>query len=156
MSKRIDSASKLIHASASTIYQAFAKPDAMETWLPPHGMTGSMLAFDFCEGGSYRMRLIYNEPQHMPGKTFEDADGVEVRFVKLIVDACIEQVVTFNSEDSAFSGEMRITWTLESVENGPLVTVRCEDVPEGIRVEDHETGLKSTLNNLAAFTEGGK
>ena len=40
MSKRVDSASKPIRASASRIYQAFATRTAMETWLPPQRMTG--------------------------------------------------------------------------------------------------------------------
>jgi uncharacterized protein YndB with AHSA1/START domain len=156
MAKRVDSASKLIRASASAIYQAFATPDATERWLPPRGMTARMLAFAFCEGGRYRMRLTYDEPQHMPGKTAENADEVEVRFVKLVPNERIEQAVIFSSEDSAFSGEMRITWTLESVPGGTLVTVSCEDVPEGIRPEDHQAGLESTLNNLAAFAEPGR
>lgn len=34
MSKRVDTASKLIHAPASRIYAAFATESAMETWLP--------------------------------------------------------------------------------------------------------------------------
>lgn len=33
------------------------------------------------------------------------------------------------------------------------MTVRCEDVPAGIRAEDHAAGLQSTLDNLAAFVE---
>lgn len=36
---------------------------------------------------------------------------------------------------------------------GTEVTIVCEDVPEGIRQEDHEAGLNSTLENLAVFTE---
>ncbi len=156
MSKRVDTASKLIRASASTIYQAFATPDAMEKWLPPQGMTGRMLGFTFREGGAYRMRLTYKESHRTPGKTSEDADEVEVRFVKLVPDERIEQAVTFNSEDSAFSGEMRITWILEPTQNGTLLTVSCEDVPTGIRPQDHQAGLNSTLNNLAAFAEGDK
>jgi uncharacterized protein YndB with AHSA1/START domain len=118
-------------------------------------MTGTMLAFAFGEGGSYRLRLTYNEPQHTPGKTAEDADEVEVRFVKLVPNERIEQAVTFESDDPAFSGEMRIVWILESVQNGTLVTVRCEDVPFGIGAEDHQAGLQSTLGNLAAFAEKG-
>ena len=153
MSTRVDTASKLIRASASTIYRAFATPDAMERWLPPQGMTGSVLAFSFREGGAYRMRLTYDEAQHTPGKTSEDADEVEVRLVRLVPNECIEQAVKFDSEDPAFSGEMRITWILESAQNGTLVTVRCEDVPAGIRPEDHQAGLRSTLDNLAAFAE---
>ncbi|MGA9422211.1 MAG: SRPBCC domain-containing protein [Rhodanobacteraceae bacterium] len=153
MSKRVDTASRLMRASASTIYGAFATADAMKAWLPPQGMTGTMLAFTFREGGTYRMRLTYNEPQHTPGKTSEDADEVEIRFVKLVPHERIEQAVTFESDDPAFSGEMRITWILEPVRTGTLVTVRCEDVPAGIEAEDHQAGLQSTLSNLAAFAE---
>jgi len=89
------------------------------------------------------------------GKTFADADEVEVRFVKLGSHERIEQAVTFESDDPAFSGEMRIAWILEPVQNGTLVTVRCEDVPVGIGAEDHQAGLESTLGNLAAFAERG-
>jgi uncharacterized protein YndB with AHSA1/START domain len=153
MSKRVDTASILIRASASRIYQAFATAAAMEAWLPPEGMAGTMLAFGFHEGGTYRMRLAYKEARHAPGKTSEDADEVKVRFVKLVPHERIEQAVNFESDDSSFSGEMKIAWTLEPVDEGTRVTVRCEDVPVGISAEDHRAGLRSTLSNLAAFAE---
>lgn len=155
MSTRVDSASRLIRASAPTIYQAFATADAMTTWMPPRGMSGSMLAFDFREGGSYRLRLRHNQPTHAQGKTSKDSDEVEVRFVVLVPNERIEQAVTFASDDPSFSGEMRITWTFEPARNGTLVGVRCEDVPAGIRPEDHQAGLTSTLDNLAVFAERG-
>jgi uncharacterized protein YndB with AHSA1/START domain len=116
-------------------------------------MTGSVLAFSFREGGAYRMRLTYDEAQRTLGKTSENADQVEVRFVKLVPNERIEQTVAFDSEDPAFSGQMRMTWILASARSGTLVTVRCEDVPTGIRPQDHQAGLKSTLDNLAAFAE---
>lgn len=125
----------------------------MESWLPPRGMTGRMLAFDFREGGFYRMRLTYNDADHPPGKSSESSDEVEVRFLKLIKDTCIEQGVVFNSENPGFSGSMKVTWTFLPVPQGTEVTVRCENVPEGIRPDDHEAGLASTLENLAEFTE---
>lgn len=153
MSKRVDTASRVIHASSSTIYQAFETAHAMESWLPPQGMAGTMLEFAFREGGAYRLRLTYNDAQHTPGKTSRDVDEVEVRFVKLLPHQRIEQAVTFKSDDPAFAGEMRITWTLEPGQGATLVTVRCEDVPAGIRPEDHQAGLTSTLNNLASFVE---
>jgi uncharacterized protein YndB with AHSA1/START domain len=153
MQKRIDTASILIHASAAKVYQALATAEAMKAWLPPKGMTGTMLAFEFQEGGAYRMRLTYDDPLFTSGKTSEDADDVEVRFVKLVPYERIEQAVNFESDDPAFSGEMRMAWILEPVQNGTLVTVRCEDVPPGIGVEDHLAGLESTLGNLAAFAE---
>lgn len=153
MTKRIDTAARLINAPASRVYQAFASPGAMERWLPPAGMTGSMLDFDFREGGSYRMRLTYNGPAHGPGKTSDDADEVAVRLIKLVRDRRIEQRVTFESGDPAFSGKMRVTWSLDPVEGGTLVSVRCEDVPPGITAADHEAGLTSTLRNLTAYVE---
>ncbi len=69
MSSRVDTASKLVSVSPSAVYRAFAERGAMEKWLPPTGMTGTMLDFDFREGGSYRMRLTYMDPQQGQGKT---------------------------------------------------------------------------------------
>ncbi len=153
MSKRIDTASKLVRASASTVYKAFATPDAMETWLPPKGMKANVLEFSFREGGSYRMRLTHAGSNHPRGKTSSDTDEVAVRFVKLVPAERIEQTVTFDSADAAFAGTMRMKWLFEPQEDGTRVTVRCEDVPAGIRPADHQAGLKSTLDNLAAFAE---
>jgi hypothetical protein len=48
---------------------------------------------------------------------------------------------------------MTIRWTLADVPGGAEVSVVCENVPEGIRPGDHEVGIRSTLENLAAFTE---
>jgi uncharacterized protein YndB with AHSA1/START domain len=156
VAKRVDRASMMINASPSRIYEAFAAPGAMETWLPPEGMTATMLAFDFREGGIYRMRLSYEDGEHTPGKTSEHSDEVEVRFDRLVPGQLIEQTVRFDSESPVFSGEMRITWVLDEVGKGTNVTACCEDVPEGIRPEDHEAGLMSSLRKLARFTEGGK
>lgn len=112
-----------------------------------------MLAFDFREGGVYRMRLSYKEQVHTPAKSSEHSDDVEVRFLELVAGKRIVQAVTFNTDRREYSGEMKITWTLEEVKRGTKVTVSCENVPEGIQPDDHEAGLTSTLENLAAFTE---
>jgi uncharacterized protein YndB with AHSA1/START domain len=153
MTPRIDSASRLISASPQTVYRAFAEPGAMERWLPPDDMTGKMLRFDFREGGSYRMLLTYAAPQQGRGKTSEDSDEVEVRLTKLEDGRRIEQEVTFESEDPLFSGVMRMIWTFQPQDEGTLVTIRAENVPEGIRPEDHDAGLNSSLEKLARLVE---
>jgi uncharacterized protein YndB with AHSA1/START domain len=155
MSKRIDSASRFIPVPPAAVYAAFAEAEALERWVPPTNMTAAMLHFDFREGGSYRMRLTYKDPKIGRGKSSDDTDEVEVRFVKLISPKRLEQEVTFESDDPAFSGVMRMTWTLDEVRDGTLVTIRAEDVPRGIRPEDHEEGMSSTLDNLASFLGGG-
>jgi uncharacterized protein YndB with AHSA1/START domain len=132
MTTRTDSASQLISVSPLAVYRAFAEPVAMERWIPPSNMRGTMLHFDFREAGSYRMRLTYAEPQRGRGKTSEDSDEVDVRLTKLEDGERIEQEVIFKSEDPAFSGMMRRIWTFQSEGNGTLVTVCAENVPEGI------------------------
>ena len=153
MSPRVDSASRLISASPQAVYRAFSEPGAIQRWLPPVGMIGKMLHFDFREGGSYRMRLTYAEPEQGRGKTSEDSDEVEVRLTKLEDGRRIEQEVTFESEDPSFSGVMRMVWTFQPQDEGTLVTIRAENVPEGIRPEDHDAGLNSSLEKLAGLVD---
>lgn len=98
------------------------------------------------------MRLTYRDAGY--GKTSDNADEVEVRFIKLSEPERIEQAVTFESDDPAFAGVMRMIWTFDAAPNGTLVTIRAEDVPPGIRPEDHEVGMNSTLDNLASFLGG--
>lgn len=125
----------------------------MERWLPPGNMTGKMLHFDFREGGSYRMRLTYTEPYQGGGKTSEDSDEVEVQLTKLEEGRVIEQAVVFESEDPLFSGTMQMSWMFQSGNGRTLVTIQARNVPEGIRPEDHDAGLNSTLEKLAEFVE---
>lgn len=151
MPDRVDTASARISAPPHRVYQAFASADALAAWLPPGGMTGTMLAFDFQEGGGYRLRLTYPEPGW--GKSTANTDEVSVRFLRLVPGERIEQAVRFTSDDPAFAGEMHITWLLQADGEGTHVVVRCEDVPPGIVASDHEAGLASTLSNLASFVE---
>jgi uncharacterized protein YndB with AHSA1/START domain len=152
--KRIDSASRVIRASPHDIYQAYMDPQALVSWLPPEGMQGRIDTFDPREGGIYRMALTYEQPDHsVPGKTSEHSDIVGGRFLELVADERIVQLAEFESEDPAFAGAMKMTWTLTAVPGGTEVVILCENVPEGIRQEDHAAGLKSTLENLAAFVE---
>jgi hypothetical protein len=99
------------------------------------------------------MRLTYVRAQGR-GKTAHDADVVDVRLTRLEHGRRIEQEVTFDSEDTAFSGTMRMIWTFRPDAAGTLVRIRAENVPHGIRPEDHEAGLTSSLANLAGFVEG--
>ncbi|MCZ4090598.1 SRPBCC family protein [Sinorhizobium psoraleae] len=151
---RTDTASRVVKASPQAIYRALLDPAAVAAWLPPDGMRGEIERFEPREGGVYRMALIYEEPNHAPrGKTSAATDIVEGRFVQLIPGKRVVQQAEFESKEPAFAGTMTITWTLSAVPDGTVVTVTCENVPEGISQQDHDAGLGSTLANLAAFTE---
>lgn len=100
------------------------------------------------------MELTYFAPDHaIRGKTSEHSDVVEGRILQIVPDERIVESVELASGDPAFAGEMKMTWKLTPVPGGTEVTIICEEVPDGIRPEDHDAGLRSTLENLAAFTE---
>ncbi|SEE57285.1 Uncharacterized conserved protein YndB, AHSA1/START domain [Rhizobiales bacterium GAS191] len=152
--KRTDSASRVIRASPRTIYRALLDPAAVASWRPPDGMEGQIYAFDPREGGTFRMSFAYTDADHtVRGKTSEHADMFQGRFLELVPDERVVELVEFESDDPAFAGAMTIITTLAAVSGGTEVTILCENVPSGIRPSDHQTGMMSTLKNLAAFTE---
>lgn len=152
--KRTDAGSRIIRASTRTIYQAFLEPEAVAAWRPPDGMRAQIFAFDPREGGLFRMSFVYADNDHtVRGKTSEHEDAFQGRFLELVPDERIVELIEFDSDDPAFAGAMTVTTTLAAVSGGTEVIIRCENVPIGIRPSDHEAGLTSTLRNLAAFTE---
>jgi uncharacterized protein YndB with AHSA1/START domain len=150
---RTDRASRLIQAPVAKVYRAFVEAEALAAWLPPEGMTGELLEFDARAGGGYRMALRYDDSDAAAGKTTDDSDVVEVRFLKLVPNRLILQSAEFAAEDPAFAGTMTMEWSFEVAGDATRVAIVCENVPAGIRKQDHVTGLKSSLANLAKFVE---
>lgn len=105
--------------------------------------------------------MSYNTPDHSTaGKSSEHIDIVSGRFIEIVPDKRIVQAVNFESEDAAFDGTMIMTWSLAEVPSslaevpsGTRVTISWENVPYGISKEDHDEGLKPTLDNLANYLE---
>ena len=63
-------------------------------WLPPTGMTGRVLEYDFREGGRYRIELQYEEESgSRSGKTTNSSDITNGHFLELIPERCIKQSV---------------------------------------------------------------
>jgi uncharacterized protein YndB with AHSA1/START domain len=148
--KRTDRARKIIAASPDAIYRAFVDPKAMAQWMPPKGMTARIDLFEPRAGGAYRMALVYDDPSKR-GKSGANEDVVKGSFVELVPNERVVQRAVFDSADPAFAGAMTITWSFAAVDGGTEVSVVCEDVPTGISQEDHDVGLRSSLDNLAAF-----
>ena len=149
---RTDTASRTIEATPEAVYAAMTEPEALVAWLPPPGMRGEMVEWDFRSGGHYRLVLHY-EDDSIAGKTGEGSDDVAVRFLDLVPGALVAQAVDFVSDDPAFAGTMVMNWMLRPVAEGTEVTIRAENVPSGIRAEDHAEGLNASLENLARYVE---
>ncbi len=149
--------SRVINAPRHAVYQAFVDRDLLAAWLAPDNMTGRVHTFDPREGGGFRMSLTYQNPADSPGgmggKSSADTDTFQGRFVELAPNEKIVWVTEFESQDADFAGEMRITTTLKDTGEGTEVTILCEDIPKGIRLEDNELGTKSSLEKLATLFE---
>lgn len=149
---RIDTASLRIAADVRAVYDAFENPAALATWLPPEGMLGRVIEYDFRAGGNYRIELTYPaEEAPDVGKTTGRTDVSFGRFLALERDTRIVQSVQFEAEDPAFAGEMTLTWFFEASAGATRVTVAAENVPAGIDPADHLAGLRSSLENLSRF-----
>lgn len=151
MNRRIDTAVAWIEATPDRIYNAFLDADELVRWLPPEGMSARATVFEPWIGGTYQLVLTYEQTDLASGKTTDRTDVSNGRFVDLVPGLKIVQIGTFESSDPAFAGEMTQTWYLEALDGGTRVTIVCEHVPVGIRKEDHDAGLKSTLDNLSIF-----
>ncbi|QNP75366.1 SRPBCC family protein [Streptomyces roseirectus] len=150
---RTDRAARLIAAPPTDVYTALVDRDALEAWLPPDGMRGRIEHWDPRPGGGFRMTLTYLDPAHSPGKSSAGTDVVDVRLTALVPPERVVQQAEFTSDDPAYAGTMTMTWQLTATFGGTEVTVTATGVPPGISQADHETGIASSLANLAAHVE---
>ena len=150
---RTDRAWRVMSAPLERVYAALVDPEALTAWLPPDGMSAEFERFDARPGGSYRMVLTYADASGASGKATASSDIVEARFVDVVPRTRVVQAVDFVGDDPAYAGTMTMTWEVTTVDGGTRVDLRADDVPDGISVQDHATGLASSLANLAAYLE---
>ncbi len=139
-----------VNAPPAVVYQALVDPRAVATWMVPTGMTGRVHAFDPREGGRFRISLAYDEPTGT-GKTTAHTDTYHGRFVKLVPNRQVIEVVEFETGDPALQGEMTITISLTDADGGTEVLAVHEGLPPGLSPADNEAGWRSSLGKLAAL-----
>ena len=151
---RIDRASRRIAATADRIYWALTDRDMVQRWLPPEGARGIIEKFEPRSGGAFRMTLVFDTPgESGTRKSSPTTDVVHGEFLELVPGKRVRQRFEFKSDDPAFAGAMTMTWTLTPSPEGTDVAIAAENVPIGIRPEDHEAGMTSSLANLAECVE---
>lgn len=143
-----------INAPRAAVYRALLDPEAVVTWMVPAGMTSQIHHFDPREGGGWRISLTYDEPTGT-GKTTAHTDTHHGRFVTLVPDEQVVQVVEFETDDPALRGEMTITYTLSDVTGGTELLAVHDNLPPGLSPDLNEAGWSDSLAKLAALVEAG-
>jgi uncharacterized protein YndB with AHSA1/START domain len=141
-----------VKAPRAAVYRALLDPRAVATWMVPAGMTSRVLAFDPREGGAFRISLTYDAPTGA-GKTTAHSDTFHGRFVKLVENELVVEVVEFETRDPALQGEMTITIALADAGGGTDLLAVHDGLPEGLSAADNETGWRMSLAKLAALLE---
>jgi uncharacterized protein YndB with AHSA1/START domain len=141
-----------IYAPRAAVYRALLDADAVASWMVPTGMTSQVHAFDPREGGLFRISLTYDTPTGT-GKTTAHTDTYRGRFVRLIPNERVVEVVAFETDDPALQGEMTISFALSDADGGTEVFAQHDGLPPGLSPTDNETGWRMSLANLAALVE---
>jgi uncharacterized protein YndB with AHSA1/START domain len=143
-----------MNAPREIVYRALLDPRAVATWMVPTGMTSHVHEFDAREGGSFRISLTYDGPTGT-GKTTAHTDTYHGRFVKLVLNEQVVEVVEFETTDPALRGEMTITFSLTDAAGGTDLFAVHDDLPPGVPAADNEAGWQSSLAKLEALVEEG-
>ena len=153
-SMRSTRVSQHVNAPRAFVYRALLDARAVATWMVPTGMTSHVHAFDAREGGSFRISLTYDAPTGI-GKTTAHTDTFHGRFVKLVTNEQVVEVVEFETTDPALRGEMTITYTLTDADGGTDILAVHDGLPRGLSTADNEVGWRMSLAKLAALVESG-
>jgi uncharacterized protein YndB with AHSA1/START domain len=146
--------SRHVNAPRAIVYRALLDARAVATWMVPTGMTSHVHAFDAREGGSFRISLTYDAPTGA-GKTTARTDTFHGRFVKLVTNAQVVEVIEFDTADPTLCGEMTIMYTLADAEGGTDILAVHDGLPPGLSAADNEVGWRMSIEKLAALVEAG-
>ena len=146
--------SRCIAAPVEKVYAALLDPHQLVRWQTPGDMTAKLHSFDPRVGGGYQMSLFYSETDDsVEGKSAEREDRYSARYTELLPGQRIRQVITFDTDNPLFAGEMLMSTSFAEVPDGTLVTIEFDQIPGGIRLEDNDLGTRMSLEKLAQFVE---
>ena len=141
-----------VRAPRAAVYRALLDAEAVATWRVPDGMRGQVHEFDPREGGSFRVSLTYDAPDRA-GKTSANTDTYRGRFLRLVPDEQVVELIEFDTDDPALSSPMTITTSLSDTDGGTDVVMEHVGIPDAIGAADNETGTRMALANLARLVE---
>ncbi len=134
---------RVVNAKPEKVYRAFVEPDAIASWLPPHGFTCTVHELNAEVGGRHRMSFRNFTTGH------SHSFGGE--YLELVPNERL--VYTDRFDDPNLPGEMKVTVTLRAVSVGTDMTIEQAGVPDAISLEACYLGWQESLRKFAKLVE---
>lgn len=134
---------RVIATRPEKLYRAFVEPDAMASWLPPHGFLCTVHELEARVGGHHRMsfRNFTTGQSHSFGGTY----------LELVPGRRL--VYTDSFDTPGLPGEMTVTVELNPVSVGTELSIEQQGVPDAIPAEACYLGWQDSLRKLAKLVE---
>lgn len=134
---------RVIAARPEKLYRAFVEPDALASWLPPHGFLCTVHELEARVGGHHRMsfRNFTTGQSHSFGGTY----------LELVPGRRL--VYTDSFDTPGLPGEMTVTVELNPVSVGTELSIEQQGVPDAIPAEACYLGWQDSLRKLAKLVE---
>jgi len=134
---------RVLKAPPTRVYKAFIDPAAMCKWLPPHGFTGTVHAFEARVGSGYKMSFT----NFSTGKSH----SFGCKYVEMRPGELLRYEDQF--DDPNLPGTMQVTVSFKAVACGTELSVVQEGIPDVIPTEFCYLGWQESLNLLANVVE---
>lgn len=134
---------RVIATRPEKLYRAFVEPDALASWLPPHGFLCTVHELEARVGGHHRMsfRNFTTGQSHSFGGTY----------LELVPGRRL--VYTDSFDTPGLPGEMTVTVELNPVSVGTELSIEQQGVPDAIPAEACYLGWQDSLRKLAKLVE---
>jgi uncharacterized protein YndB with AHSA1/START domain len=143
-----------LEASRPRVFAALLEQDAIASWRMPPGMTIEIHHLEPVEGGQFRVSLTYQGATGQ-GKTSAGTDTYHGRYLRIVPDEEIVEVLEFESDDPGLQGEMVIGYRLADAGAGTELTVVHDPLPPALSPELNELGWNESLDRLEQYLDGG-
>jgi uncharacterized protein YndB with AHSA1/START domain len=134
---------RVIAAKPEKLYRAFLEPDALASWLPPYGFTGTVHELEAKVGGNYRMSFR--------NFTTDDSQTFGGTYLELVPGKRLVYIDKF--DDPNLPGEMKVTVDLKAVSVGTEINIEQQGVPDAIPAEACYLDWQESLRKLAKLVE---
>ncbi|SFN50892.1 Activator of Hsp90 ATPase homolog 1-like protein [Nocardia asteroides] len=142
------------NAPRGTVYRLLVDAEAVRAWMVPDGMVSAVHRFEPEEGGVFSITVERDETSDA-GATAPQHHAYYGRFVSLVPDERVMEVLEFVTDMPDMAGAQTITFMLADAGDGTDLEVLHEGVPTGMTLAENDVAWQVALGKMVALAERG-